>query len=123
MLSDRIEVDGMNAETRDRHSLVLLVALLFFLVLSAFVREDWISEIVLALAMFAVLVIAVLEISDKRTLPWPALLLTASSLLVTLACVFRPIHALRTANWLLLTIFLAMSPSLFSRSWKGRARL
>jgi Ion channel len=115
VLSDRIEVDGMHAETRDRHSLVLLIALLFFLVLSAFVRDDWISEIVLALAMFAVLVIAVLEISDKRTLPWPALLLTASSLLVTLACVFRPIHALRTANWLLLTIFFGhVSVALFS---------
>jgi len=104
-LSDWIEPDGMNAETRHRHSLVLLIALLFFLVLSAFVRDDWISEIILALSMFTVLVIAILEISDKRALPWPALLLTASSLLVTLACVFRPIHILRTASWLLLTIF------------------
>ena len=91
MLSDRTEVDGMNAETRDRHSLVLLVALLFFLVLSAFVRDDWISEIVLALAMFAVLVIAILEVSDKRTLPWPAA--SADSIFpASHACMCLPSH-------------------------------
>ena len=114
-LSDWIEPDGMNAETRHRHSLGLLIALLFFLVLSAFVRDDWISEIILALSMFTVLVIAILEISDKRTLPWPALLLAVASLLVTLACVFRPVHTLRTASWLLLTIFFGyVSVALFS---------
>jgi hypothetical protein len=99
------EPDGMSAETHDRHSLVLLMALLFFLVLSSFVRDDRISEVAVALAMFAVLVIATLRMSHKRTLPWPALVLTAASLVSTITCIFRPMHSLLTANWLFLSIF------------------
>lgn len=107
--------DGMNVETRDRHSLVLLISLLFFLVLSAFVRDDWISELVLLLALYAVLVVALLKIYATRILPGPALLLTISSFLVALTCVFRPTHTMRTANWLLLCIFFGyVSVALFS---------
>jgi voltage-gated potassium channel Kch len=104
----------MNAEAYDRRSLLLLI-LLFILALSAFVPGGWISEVVLALATYAVLVVGILKISDKRTLPWPALLLTASSLVVTLAGIYRPIHPLRTASWLLLCVFFAyVSVALFS---------
>jgi voltage-gated potassium channel Kch len=104
----------MNAEAHDRRSLLLLI-LLFVLALSAFVPGGWISEVVLALATYAVLVVGILKISDKRTLPWPALLLTASSLVVTLASIYRPIHTLRTASWLLLCLFFAyVSVALFS---------
>ena len=56
----------IDAETDDRHSLVLLLSLLFFLVLSAFVRDDWISEVVLALAAYAILVVAILKISGTN---------------------------------------------------------
>lgn len=102
-------------ETHDRHSLVLLLSLLFFLVLSAFLRDDWISEVVLAVATFAILVVAILEISSKRTLPWPALLLTTTSLVITISSILRPTHTLRTANWLLLSLFFGyVSVTLFS---------
>jgi voltage-gated potassium channel len=105
----------MKTETHDRHSLVLLVSLLFFLVLSAFVRDDWISEVVLVLSMYSILIIAILKISEKRDMPWPALLLSSFSMLVTLVCVFRPVHALRIANWLLLCAFFGYtSVALFS---------
>lgn len=97
--------EGKTAETHDRHSLALLITLLSFLLLSAFVRDDWISEVVVALATFAVLVMATLKMSHKRALPWPALLLTAASLGITLTCIFRPMHSLLTANWLFLSIF------------------
>jgi voltage-gated potassium channel len=95
----------IDAETDDRNSLVLLLSLLFFLMLSAFVRDDWISEVVLALAAYATLVIAILKISVKRTLPWPALLVTVSSLGVTIISIFRPMRTLQIANWLMLSIF------------------
>ena len=107
--------DAMKTGAQDRHSLVLLVSLLFFLVLSAFVRDDWISEVIVVLSMYAILIIAILKISEKRDMPWPALLLTAASLLVTLVCVFHPVHTLRIANWLLLSAFFGyVSVALFS---------
>jgi hypothetical protein len=106
--------DNMKAETHDHHSLILLISLLFFLVLSAFVRDDWTSEVVVALAMFAILVLAILKVSNKRR-PWTALLLAASSLLVTLISIFNPTYTLRIANWLLLSLFFGyVSVALFS---------
>jgi len=114
--------DNMKAETHDRHSLILLISLLFFLVLSAFVRDDWTSEVVVALAMFAILVLAILKVSNKRRLPWTALLLAASSLLVTLSSIFHPVYALRLANWLLLSLFFGyVSVALFSYLERARA--
>jgi voltage-gated potassium channel len=105
----------MKTGAEDCHSLVLLVSLLFFLVLSAFVRDDWVSEVFVALSMYAVLIIAILKISEKRSMPWPALLLTASSLLVTLVCVFRPVHILQIANWMFLSTFFGyVSVALFA---------
>jgi hypothetical protein len=118
----------IDAETDDRRSLVLLLSLLFFLVLSAFVRDDWISEVVLALAVYAILVIAIVKISVERALPWPVLLLTASSLVVTIISIFCPMHTLRIANWLMLSIFfgyvsLAFFPFLEKAGPINRAKL
>lgn len=106
---------AQKAEPEDRHSLVLLVSLLFFLVLSAFVRDDWISEVVLVLSMYAILIVTILKTSEKGRMPWPALLLASSSLLATLVCVFYPIHTLRITSWLLLSVFFGYaSVDLFS---------
>jgi hypothetical protein len=105
----------MKGETRDRHSVGLLVALLFFLMLSAFLGDDRISEAILVLSMYAILIVAVLKASGKRNMPWPALLLTAASLLIALACVFYPIQILRIASWLLVSAFFGYaSVTLFS---------
>jgi len=105
----------MKSEKEDRHSLVLLLFLLFFLVLSAFVGDDWISESLLVISMYAVLIVTLLKVSDKPRLPWGALLLAGSSLLVTLVCVAHPIYPLRIANWALLTLFFGYaSVTLFS---------
>lgn len=95
----------MQAETPDRSSLVLLGSLLFFMVLSAFVREGWISDFVLAVSVYAILVVAILKISETRAMPWPALLLASCSLVVTLVCIFYPVRSLRIANWVVLAVF------------------
>jgi Ion channel len=105
MPSDQSEPDGMKTPTEDRHSLVLLVSLLFFLALSAFVRDTWISEVVLVLSTYAILIVTILKTSQRGRMPWPALLLVSSSPLATLVCVLHPIHALRVTNWLLLSAF------------------
>jgi hypothetical protein len=115
MLSARGGPDGMKTEAHDRHSLTLLVSLLFFLVLSAFLQENWISEVFVFLSMYTTLIVAILKLSEKRAMPWPALLLTASSLLVSLVTIFHPVHTLRIANWLLLSAFFGyVSVALFA---------
>ena len=115
MLSSQDGLDGVKTEELDRHSLVLLLSLLFFLVLGAFVPDNWISEVVLALSVYTILIVAILKVSEKRGLPWPALLLTTSSLLLTLVCVFRPVHTLQIANWLLLSGFFGYTSVAFFR--------
>ena len=97
--------EGAKNESEDRRSLVLLVSLLSFLVLSAFVQDDWISELFLLVSMYAILIIAILKVSERRALRWSALLLTSTSIVVTLICVFYPAHPLKIANWLFLSIF------------------
>jgi len=115
MISARGGPDGMKTESHDRYSLTLLVSLLFFLVLGAFLQDNWISQVVMFLSMYATLIVAILKLSEKRTMPWPALLLTASSLLVTFVTIFHPVHTLRIANWLLLSAFFGyVSVALFS---------
>jgi hypothetical protein len=107
--------DGVKTETHDRHSLVLLVSLLFFLVLSAFVRDDWISEVVLVLSMYSTLIIAILKISEKRDMPWPALRWHPSpcwSRLLVSSVRFTPFGSRTGCSC---APFLAIRPSLFSR--------
>jgi voltage-gated potassium channel len=115
MLSAQGGPDGMKTEAHDRYSLTLLVSLLFFLVLGAFLQNNWISQVVMFLSMYAILIVAILKLSEKRAMPWPALLLTASSVLVTFVTIFHPVHTLRIANWLLLSAFFGyVSVALFS---------
>lgn len=105
----------MKPEAQDRHSLTLLISLLFFLVLGTFLEENRISQVFMFLSMYATLIIAILKLSQKRAMRWPAFLLTASSMLVTFVTIFRPVHTLRIANWLLLSAFLGyISVALFS---------
>jgi hypothetical protein len=105
----------MKTESQDRYSLALLVSILFFLVLGTFLEENWISQVFMFLSMYATLIVAILKLSQKRAMPWPALLLTISSLLVTFVTIFHPVHTLRIANWLLLSAFLGyVSVALFA---------
>jgi hypothetical protein len=95
----------MNESVQDRRSLFLLISLLFYLVVSAFVTRDRAGELALALAMYVILVAATLGSSTKRVWRWPAILLVACSMVVMLVSVFNPAHTLRIANWLLLAVF------------------
>jgi hypothetical protein len=105
----------MNESVQDRRSLFLLISLLFYLVFSAFVTRDRAGELALALAMYVILVAATLGSSTKRVWRWPAILLVACSMVVTLVSVFNPAHTLRIANWLLLAVFFGfVSVGLFS---------
>jgi hypothetical protein len=105
----------VNTSTQDRRSLFLLVSLLFFLVLSAFVTKDRAGEITLMLAMYVILVAAILGTSTRKILQWLAILLGACSVVVMNVSIFSPARGVRVTNWLLLAGFFGLvSVSLFS---------
>lgn len=94
------------ARHEDRRALFLLVSLLAFLILSAFVTNSRTSEVVLVFSAYPILGIAALELAEKSGLRWPAALLAVSSATVMLVSIFHPKRPLLVANWVLLTVFL-----------------
>jgi len=105
----------MNESAQDRHSLFLLVSLLFFLVVSPFLGRDLLGEFILAASMYVTLVAASLKLSEKQSARWPVILLAGSSMVVTVGAVVLRFHSLWIANWLLLALFFGfVSVTLFS---------
>jgi hypothetical protein len=110
----------MNESTQDRRALFLLLSMVFYLVLSAFVTKDRVGEIVLALAMYGTVIAAVLDSSVQRDLRWPALLLAGCSMLGLLARVFYPTPIMLGLGWASLAAFFGfVSVSIFANL--GRA--
>jgi hypothetical protein len=106
----------MDTTNHDRYSLLLLLSLIGFLLLSAFAKENHVvGDGVLALSMYAALVAATLELSQKRRLRLPAALLAGISMLLMLVHFVSPVHIIVVANWLCLAVFLGfVSVALFS---------
>jgi hypothetical protein len=106
----------MNTTNHDRYSLFLLLSIITFLLVSAFVKEDHVlGDSVLALSLYVTLVAGTLEMSQKGTWGWPAALLAGISMLIMLVHFFRPAYMIRLANWLLLAVFLGfVAVALFS---------
>src|SRR5476651_537900 len=73
---------GANANDAksERYSLVLLVSVVLFIVLLPILEQDRVGEMVLITSMYAILVFAILDLSAKRTIIWPAVVLAASSM-------------------------------------------
>jgi ion channel len=106
----------MGRTNDDRYSVLLLLSLIAFLLLSAFVKENHVlGDGVLALSMYVALVAATLELSQKRSLRLPAAFLAGISMLLMLVHFFRPVYIIMVANWLCLAVFLGfVSVALFS---------
>src|SRR6267378_8104381 len=106
----------MGTTNDDRYSVLLLLSLIAFLMLSAFVKENHVlGDGVLALSMYVALVAATLELFQKRGLRLPATFLAGISMLIMLIYFFRPVHMIMVANWLFLAVFLGfVSVALFS---------
>jgi hypothetical protein len=106
----------MNTTRHDRYSLLLLISLIVFLMLSAFVKEHRVlGEGVLLLSMYVALVASTLELSQKRSWRWPGAILAGSSMLVMLVHFLHPVRILMVANWFCLAAFLGfVSAALFS---------
>jgi hypothetical protein len=106
----------MNTTRHDRYSLMLLISLIVFLMLSGFVREHHVlGEGLLLVSMYVALVAGTLELAQKRNWRWPGALFAGISMLVMLVHFLHPVRILMVANWFCLAAFLGfVSVALFS---------
>jgi len=106
----------MNTARHDRYSLLLLISLIVFLMLSAFVSEHHIlGDAVLVLSMYVTLVAGTLELSQKKDWRLPGFIMAGISMLMMLVHFVYPTQAILIANWFFLAAFLGfVSAALFS---------
>jgi len=106
----------MDTRNRDRYSLLLLLSLLAFIVLSAYVAgHHALGSGVLVVSMYVVLLAATLELPRKGNWRWLGTVLAGISMLFMLVHLFRPLHIILVATWLFLAVFLGfVSVALFS---------
>jgi Ion channel len=106
----------MDTTNHDRYSLLLLLSLIAFLLLSSFVKENQpLGDGILALSLYLTLAAGTLALSQERNLRLMATLLAGISMLVMLIHFCRPVHMISVANWLFLSVFLGfVSVALFS---------
>src|SRR6266853_6415032 len=95
----------MTASDRDRHGPHLLISLLTLFVLSGLTSTDRLGDIILALTLFGTLVLAVLELSEKKALRWPAIILAGCSIPLMLLALFHPTRSILIVNWSFLGVF------------------
>jgi hypothetical protein len=106
----------MDTANRDRYSLLLLLSLIAFIVLSAFVAGNHgLGDGVLVLSMYVILLAATLELPRKGNWRWLGTVLAGISMLFMLVHLFRPLHIILVATWFFLAVFLGfVSVALFS---------
>jgi hypothetical protein len=106
----------MDEASQDRHSLFMLISLVVFFVLSAFLTErNVLGEGILLLSMYVTLVAGTLQLSQEKAWRWPGLLLAACSMLTMLIHFLRPGHSILVAGWVFLAVFFGfISVALFS---------
>jgi voltage-gated potassium channel len=106
----------MNANRHDRYSLLLLISLVAFLILSAFVREHHaMGEGFLLLSMYVALVACTLELSQRKNWRLPGAILAGMSMTVMLIHFLYPTRMIMVANWFFLAAFLGfVSAALFT---------
>jgi hypothetical protein len=106
----------MDTARHDRYSLLLLISLTVFLILSAFVKEHHVlGEGFLLISMYVALVAGTLELSQKTTWRRPGALFAGGSMLLMLIHYIYPAHVIMIASWFCLAAFLGfVSAALFS---------
>jgi len=106
----------MGTTNRDRYSLLLLLSLIAFIVLSAFVAGNHgLEDGVLVLSMYVILLAATLELPRKGNWRWLGAVLAGISMFIMLVHLFRPLPIILVATWLFLALFLGfVSVALFS---------
>jgi Ion channel len=109
--ADSTEID---TATQDRLALVMMVSLLLFPLVGAFVTHDRKGEIVLTIVLCVALGAAAVHLSAKWTMRWPGIVLASSTAIVLLLSTFRPVRPLvATASALVTVSFGFIATNLF----------
>jgi len=112
----------MNPTAQDRNSLILMLSVILFLLLSAFLAEAQGGEVVAAISVFAVLIAATVSLSEERSLRGPATILAGLCTLLLILDIVHPAFFLRILGWMALAGFFGfVSVELFSYLGRGGA--
>jgi Ion channel len=104
----------MNTAREDRRSLILLLTLLLFLVLSPFLEGHPLGDLILIFSLYILLVASIVELSAKRGLMFVCVPLVVASMVLILISHFYPSLVFRAINFALLAlIFGIVSIGLF----------
>jgi voltage-gated potassium channel Kch len=95
----------MNTATEDRHSLILLVSLLAYLVLAAFLENHRTGERILIVLIFGILLAATLELSASKWMMWTTIPLVILSMVFTSLAHFYQTRSLLIVSYALLTVY------------------
>jgi len=95
----------MPTSREDRRALTLLVSLLILLLVSPFAAEGRRGESIFVVALYGAVAAATIELSQKKSLRWPAMTLAVCSFSVTLAAIYHPVRILWIATWTLTALF------------------
>ena len=105
----------MNTVQEDRRSLILLLTLLLFLVLSPFLEGHPIGDLIMIFSLYILLVASMVELSAKRGLMFVCVPLVVASMVSILSSHVYPSHLFNAVNYALLAvIFGIVSIGLFS---------
>jgi voltage-gated potassium channel Kch len=95
----------MNTVQEDRRSLILLLTLLTFLVLSPFLEGHALGDLILIFSLYVLLVASIVELSAKRGLMLVCVPLVVASMVLILFAHFFPSLLLSVINYALLAVF------------------
>jgi voltage-gated potassium channel len=95
----------MSVAINDRRSLFLMLSLLLLILLTPFLENHRIGQILLLVSLYVTLITAILELHGKETLRWLAISVAIPVVLIELATLFRPSHSLLIAAYALLMAF------------------
>lgn len=116
----QIGQEYLDTTNQDRYSLLLLLSLVVFLLLSGLVTgRDTFGNYALLLSLYVVLVAGTLELPRKNNWRWLGTIIAGISMSVMLVHSFRPVPLVMVANWFFLALFLGFVSVVFF-SYLGR---
>jgi len=95
----------MSILSKERGTLFLMLSLILLMVLTAFLEHSSIGRVALLVAVYAILIFAILELHDKGTVRWLATGAAIPIIFIELAALLRPSHSLSIVGYALFAAF------------------